>query len=340
MPYIDIKEAVSQWQNNKYEPVYILAGEDAYLHENAVKQLEKSLNIDTLNREIFYGPDSSVNDIIIAAQTMPFIAEKRLIIVKEAQKIRQAETTKLVELFKIPGESSCLVLIWLEKLKKETRKTPLFAAVEKNGAIIEFKTLYERDIPSWIIKKAAEMKKMISPQAAEYLMRESGLSLMDINNELEKLFLFVGDKKEITLQDVEILSGHTKQANLYELSEAVESKNLKNAVEILETLLEEGEVPVIILSFIYTTVRKLTMAKSLLEDKGMREDEIAQKLRIHPYFSRRFFSNLRRFSKDELAGDLKLALNADLELKSSSRPENMIFEELLLGLSRNGGGNL
>lgn len=334
MPYIDIKEAATQWQANKFLPVYIFAGDETYLQEDALHKLERSLNIDSLNKEVFYGPESSVNEIFTAAQTMPFIAERRLIIVKEAQKIRATETAKLAEFLKAPNQSSCLVFIWFSKVnRKETQKTAFFSAIEKSGAIIEFKTLYDNNIPSWVQRRAAEMKKQISADAAEYLSKESGTSLMDLNNELEKLCLFVGDKKEISLQDVETLSGHTKQVNLYQLTEAVESKNIKSALAILEKLLEEGEVPVIILSFIYSAVRKLLTAKSLLEDKGMRRDEITQKLRMHPYFSAAFFSNLQKFSKEELLNGLRLVLEADKELKSSARPENALFEELLLGLN-------
>lgn len=340
MPSIDIKKASSDWQAGKFSPVYIFAGEEPYFHEETLNKLEKALNVDTLNREIFYAPDTSVHDIVLAAQTIPFIAERRLVIVKEAQRIKQTEASKLAEFLKSPSETSCLVLLWPEKIKKDAMRSPLFSAVEKSGAVVEFKPVYERDIPSWIHRKAAERKKTVTSDAAEYLLQESGTSLMDLNNELEKLFLFVGDRKEINLQDVETLSGHTKQVNLYELSEAVESKDLKGAMRIIEPLLNEGEVPVIILSFINTAIRKLLIAKSLLEDCGLRRDEISQKLRLHPYFSRSFFTNLDKHTKNELIKDLQLVLEADIALKSSAQPDNAVFEELLLGLCGNSADKL
>jgi DNA polymerase-3 subunit delta len=335
MAYQKPGEAFSQWSSGDIKPVYLFAGDESYLAENALHRLENSLKIDALNREVFYGAEATAIDIASASQTMPFISDKRLVIVKDAQKIRSSEAAKLADFLESPSESSCIVLIWLDKIKKDSLKSPLFASVERSGAVIEFKPLYERDMAEWVRAEVTAGKKTIAYDAVTYLIQESGSSLMDLHNELEKLFLFVGDKKEIGLADVESLSGHTKQSNLFQLSEAIESKNIKSSISVLKSLLEEGEAPVLILSFVHRAVRRLLTAKSLMEEMGLPKDEVSRKLQLHRFFDRNFFQLLGKYTMRELKKDMRLVLEADIEIKSSSRPEGAILEELFLALSGN-----
>jgi DNA polymerase-3 subunit delta len=159
---------------------------------------------------------------------------------------------------------------------------------------------------------------------------------MDLHNELEKLFLFVGGKKEIGLADVESLSGHTKQSNLFQLTEAIESQNIKSSISILKSLIVEGEEPVLILMFAHRAIRRLLTAKSLIEEMGLSKDEASKKLMLHRFFDRNFFQFLGKFTMGELKRDMRLVLEADLEIKSSSRPQDAVLEELFLALSGNG----
>jgi len=332
MPTLKPAELYAELRAKNYRPFYIFAGEETYLMEEAWRQLEKGIGVDSLNRETFFGGDVSVDDIIIALQTMPFLAEKRLLLVKDAQKIKAKEAEKLAEYLKMPVTSSCLVLLWQDKLRKDA-KSGLFSAVGKTGAVVEFRALYDRELPSWVVQKVAGLGKRISSDAAQYLVQESGSNLLDLYNEIEKLDLFTGAAKEITVKDVEVMSGHTRQANLNQLAEAIEGKKIDEMLAIVEGLLEEGEIPLKILATIYRSVRRLLAAKSLGEERGLSSQEIKQELHLHPYFDRNFLMNVSRYTMAELQKDLELILQADLELKTSVRPEQFIFEELLLGLS-------
>jgi DNA polymerase-3 subunit delta len=187
----------------------------------------------------------------------------------------------------------------------------------------------------WVRAEVTGRKKTIAYEAVTYLIQESGSSLMDLHNELEKLFLFVGDKKEIGLGDVESMSGHTKQSNVFQLTEAIESKNIKLSVSVLKSLLREGEAPVLILTFAHRAIRRLLTAKSLMEEMGMNRDEVGRKLFLHKFFDRNFFQLLGKYTMKELRKDMRLVLEADIELKSSSRPEEAVLEELFLALSGN-----
>jgi DNA polymerase-3 subunit delta len=328
-------EFYSHLATRDFKPVYLFAGEEAYLQDEALERLEKAIGADPLNMEVFYASDASFDNIILATQTLPFMSERRVIIVKEANKVRAADAQKLAEFLKTPVMSSCLVLLWPERLRKDLGKNSLPAVVDKVGMVVDFRPLYDRELPGWVQQAAGKLGKKISPEAAQHLLQESGTDLLDLSNELEKLALFSGDRKEITRQDVEIASGHTKQSNLNQLAEAVEAKDVRRSLEVAEQLLEEGEIPLKILATIYRVVRRLLTARSLLDQKKSSHQIIRQELNIHPYFDREFFNNLSRYRLRELMKGLELVMRADLELKTTERPEALVIEELLVSLSGN-----
>ncbi|MHB9154409.1 MAG: DNA polymerase III subunit delta [Endomicrobiales bacterium] len=332
MAFIKPSEVYLQWRASVYKPVYLLAGEETYMQEEAWQYLEKKLGVDSLNLEIFYASESSLNDIILAAQTLPFMSERRLLVVKDTQKLRAGEIEKLSEFIKVPVHSSCLVLLWNEKVRKDSRKNALFSAVEKAGEVVDFRSLYENELPAWVQQKVKESGKTISADAVQCLVQESGSNLLDLNNEIEKLLLFTGARGDISAKDVETLSGHTRLANLNHLSDAVEGKRTADALRIIEDLLREGEIPLKILATVARALRRLLAARSLLEQRKSSHQEIRQELHLNAYFDRSFFSNLPRYTRRELENALEKLLSADLELKTSARPEQMIFEELILSL--------
>jgi DNA polymerase-3 subunit delta len=332
MAYIKPQEFYQQLKTGKIKPVYVFAGEEVYLLDEALGYIEKTLAVDALNREIFFGQDSAIDEIIIAAQTMPFLGDRRLIIVKDAQKIRASEADKLSEFLKVPADSSVIVLFWSDKLRLPNRKNPILAGADKGGVVVEFRALYDNELPAWVQQRVKGLSKKMSIDAAKCLIQESGSNLMDLSNELEKLDLFTGKRDEITVQDVEAVSGHTRLSNLNHLSEGIESKRIEAALRITENLLQEGEVPLRILATVSRVIRRLLAAKSLLEQKKSSHQEIRQELNLNPYFDKNFFSNLSLFSLRELERAVEKILHADMELKTSARPDAMIFEELILSL--------
>ncbi|MCX5781128.1 MAG: DNA polymerase III subunit delta [Elusimicrobia bacterium] len=332
MPYITSQQFYAEIDKKMFSPVYVFAGEDSYDHDEALKALEKALAVDSLNREIFFGNESKIEEMIIAVQTLPFMGDKRLVILKNAQKLKAGDSEKISEFLKAPVASTCFVIMWTDKVGRDAKSRALFNIAEENGSIVEFKRIYDNELPQWIQRKVAQHGKKIHSEASLLLAQESGSNLLDLNNEIEKLILFVGKKTEITDEDVELVSGHTKTANLNRLAEVLESKSLESALKITEELLREGEEPIKILFRIYWIVRRFLLAKSLLEEEKAGAPEIRQALRLHNYFDRNFFQNLKKFSLNSLENSIGLILQADLEIKTSARPAKLIFDELIFVL--------
>ncbi len=335
MAYLKPKEFYIRIREQKYRPVYLFAGEDVYQQEEACRFIVKKLDVDSLNMEIFYCGDMNINDLMLAAQTHPFMAERRLLVVKDAHKLKSADVAALSVFLKNPLETVCLLFMWPEKVRKENKSSALFKAIEAAGEVVEFKALYENELPAWVKIKIKEQSKTISDEAVGVLIAETGTNLLDLDNEIEKLALYCAKKNEIAVADVEKVSGHARQANLNNLAESVESGRIGTALEITEKLLSEGEIPLKMLTTIYRVLRRLLIARSMMDEKKSSRMEIQQELNLNAYFDRNFFNNLSKYSLERLKKGISQVLSADIDLKSSSKPENMVFEELILSLSGN-----
>lgn len=335
MPTLKISDAYAAWRKNDIKPVYLFAGEEAYLADEAMEYLVKKLGVDAFNHEIFYGADVDVSKFALAMQTLPFLAERRLLVLRDAQELSAVESKEIAEFLKKPADSACVVLVWNERVSRDARRNPLFAAAEKGGSVVEFRQLYDRELPGWIVERVRKESKTIAGDAVQALMRESGANLNDLANEIEKLLIYAGSRAEITAHDVEALSGHTRVASLNTLSEEIEARRVDRALMSVEKLVEEGEVPLRILATIGRVLRRLLVAKSLEVQKKSPHQDIRQELNLNQYFDRAFFTNLAKYTLKDLEYALERLLHADLELKTSARPEQSVLADLVLSLGAN-----
>jgi|GEM_PF-2666505 len=329
MPVLTPASLQTKLKAKQFVAAYLLSGEELQFIENTANAIETALNIDEMGKEVFFGSDLHVNDLIMSAQTLPFMSGARFIVVKDSNKIKSADA-KLLSSFIAEGlpDTSHLLFIWPEKLSK--KNNALSDALAKSADCVEFRRLYDNEIPSWIHQRCKDAGKSIDPQAAQYLADQTGNSLLDISNEIEKLMLFCAGVKSISLADVKASVGNVKQYDLNDICDAVERRDLSNALVICESLLGGGEAGLRILASVARALRRFTVAKSMLEEEKSCIADIKSQLRLHPYFARDFFSNLQKFTLAELTSSLTQIQKADLSLKSSGRPEVSVLQSLLI----------
>ncbi|WP_374133550.1 DNA polymerase III subunit delta [Candidatus Endomicrobiellum pyrsonymphae] len=201
----------------------------------------------------------------------------------------------------------------------------------KECVSVECRKQYESEVKDFIKNEFAQKSKTASQDVVARIIDENGTDLLNIANEIEKVSLFVGEnKKNITQEDLEKISGYTKEANIYSLSSDIEAKDLKKAMFVLEKLLNEGEETVMILSAISSAVRKMLNAKSMIEEQNMSASEVASSLRIHSFFARAFFTNLQKHKTKTLKESLKTILNADMAIKTGSGDAISALEKAVL----------
>jgi DNA polymerase-3 subunit delta len=335
MPILKIQDFNKLIQSKKTSPAYLFAGEEAYLIDLCLNKIEKLLAVDDLNREVFYASDSTSEDILNAVFTLPFLSDKRLIIVKGVNKMRATDAEHITKYLSNTSDTSCLVLLYSDNYKKETiakRKELVNACTSsKNCVAVDCRKQYESEAKDFIKSVLTDKGKNASYDIISRIIEENGTDLLNISNEIEKLSLYVGkDKKEITENDLEKVGGYTKEVNIYALSSDIESKNLKRALFVLEKLLNDGEEPVMVLSAISSSTRKMLNAKSMLEEQNMSVSEVASALRIHSFYAGTFFSNLKKHNAKTLKESLKIILQADTAIKTGGNDAVSALEKAVL----------
>ncbi|MDR2676895.1 MAG: DNA polymerase III subunit delta [Endomicrobium sp.] len=333
----DFDNLISSGKTSK-TPVYLFAGEELYLLEKCLYKIEKSLFVNNLNREVFYSLESSIEDILSALYTpsFSFFGEKRLIIVKNINKIKSSDAEKLINYLSNTVGTSCLVLLYFDDYKKEIiekrRKLIAKCIASKNCTSVNCRKRYHGEVTEFIKNKFLENNRTASDDVVARIIEQNGVDLLNISNEIEKLLLFVGEEKNITVEDLIKICGYTKKINMYTLSFFIESKNFNKAMFVLEKLLTAGEDPIIILSVIASTIRRMLDAKSLIEEQFMSTVDVATKLKIHNFRAKEFFENLKSHNVHILKMSLQKILEADISIKTGNGNVRSALERIILYL--------
>ena len=203
MPLEQAKKIISDIRKGNIAPVYFLMGEEPYYIDGIADYLEDTILSEEekgFNQTILYGKDISVDDIISSAKRYPMMAEKQVIIVKEAQ-----DLSKTIEnlVGYVENLQPTTVLVICYKYKKLDARKKLAKAIQKRGILFESKKLYENQVPDWIKRVLAAKGYDITPKAAQMLTEFLGNDLAKVNNELQKLQLILKPGEQINAQHIE-----------------------------------------------------------------------------------------------------------------------------------------
>ncbi|MCK5534333.1 DNA polymerase III subunit delta, partial [bacterium] len=197
---------------------------------------------------------------------------------------------------------------------------------------IVFKHPYENQISPWIKKEVYKYNKTIAEDACLYLKEEVGNNLIDLHNEIEKLIIYIGDRKGIIIEDVHSIVGHTRGNDIFQLLNNLGEKKGRETLEVMKNIVKTGEKPIVILVRIAALMRKLIKAKLFLE-KGTTNEEIRGFLKIHNFYFRGFMEQVKNFSYRELKDNFRLLLLADKEIKTGKKEAILCLELLILKLT-------
>ncbi len=229
---MDSEVILQNLKNKIYYPIYLLQGEEPYFIDQISNYIEKNVLQETekgFNQTIFYGKDTEERTIAHAALRYPMMSERQVIIVKEAQNLKKIED--LAPYASKPMPSTILVLNY--KYKNLDKRTKLYKEIASKGVVFSSKKLYENQIPSWIGNYLKQFNYTIAPQASQILTDSLGTELGKVANELNKLVIAVKDTSHITPVHIEKNIGISKDYNLFELQDALTSKNVYKANQII-----------------------------------------------------------------------------------------------------------
>lgn len=308
-------------------PLYLITGEDDLLRDRALAVLKEAvLGTDgEFNYDLFYGDEADAGTIRNCTSEMPVFAERRLVIVKSAEKLSASEGAGLLHLFKDPVATTTLAFV----SPKLDGRLKWSQALARTAVTVDCSPLHDTQMHTWMADEAARLGVRLEEQAEQLLKESSGGSLYDVQRELEKLSSFVPPHRPATVDDVLALRGVEPGASVFDLTMAIAQGNRGRTLSILARNLEAGESPLRILGSLAWQYRRLWKVKEFLATGG-RDGEAARTLRMDPSKVRAFMA---RFSLDHLEAALRLFLDADRRLKGagSGRPR-MVLEQVLLHL--------
>lgn len=230
--YLSFSEIKGNIQLKKFMPVYLFQGEESYYIDTLTNLLIDSVLENSekdFNQTIFYGLDTDVATIITASRRYPMMAERQLIVVKEAQNLKNID--ELVHYVKAPLSSTVLVINY--KYGKLDGRKKLAGEIAKVGIVFESKKIYENKVPDFIISYLRDKGINISIQAAQILTDYLGNDLSKMVNELEKLTIVLPpNEKKITPELIENNIGISKDFNNYELQKAIANQDVLKANRI------------------------------------------------------------------------------------------------------------
>lgn len=342
MALISAESFSTSVRHDKIDPIYFLFGEEDLLIEESLDMLvEKTVDASTrsFNFDTLFGSETTYPDLVERANAYPLMADRRVVVVKEVDRLismrgKPDATSPFMRYLESPAPTTVLVMTAAtgDFMTKGKPKAPYNTIIE-HASSVQFKKIYDRELPSWTSDRIKVKGKEITPEAVELFVGYSGSSLRVINNEIEKLFTFVEDRKRITAEDVRSVVGTSKLYNVFELQKAIGAKNLELSVEISERMLRAGEPEQLILTMLsryFTILWRLVELRSTSKN----QNEMARGVGISPFFLNEYLAALGRYPLTHLQNAFEALLHADVTLKTSNTPVATVMQMMLVSIIR------
>ncbi|MEP6636340.1 MAG: DNA polymerase III subunit delta [Acidobacteriota bacterium] len=318
-------------KEGRLNPLYLLVGCEGYLRDTASQAISDSTLAGTLLREFnestFSLLTGGAQDAIAAADQMPMMSTRRVIIIKDFGKLREADEDTLVRYVGNPSPSS-VVIFSAEDLDKRKKLTKVLL---DNCAVVEFPALKDGEAKAWIKARLKELKVTCDENALSDIVTLVGTDVQTLHSEIDKLASAALKTGRITLEMVDELIGRSRELSNFELGDHLLARNRKRALETLHRLLEGGAQPVMLVGAIAGNYHRLALAKEYLT-QGSR-DEVFRAVPM-PFFKRdAFIATLQRSDAARIAHGLKLIAAADLAIKTSQATPRLQLEMLVCELA-------
>lgn len=320
--------------------LYILFGIDTYSRQEALQEIIASLGGDDLlfaNTAHLAGEQLSATELATASQTMPFLAPTRLTIVSgllgrfEPRRGASKKDREGWQAFRDAAQAAPpqATLVFVDG-PLTTGRNPLLDALFPHATVRPFPPLRGAALEGWIRKRATQLSGQLSPRAVRLLMELVGDNLWTMSHELEKLFLYAGERV-VAEEDVKALVSTAREANIFAMVDAILQSRPRQALSTLHRLLDEGDTHPHLLAMITRQLRLLLMAREL-KGQGLSQDEMRGKLGTAPYALRQLMELLPYYSVDRVKGAYARLLDTDLSIKTGRLPPELALDLLVAEL--------
>jgi len=291
---MSVQKILDDWKKKTFKPIYWLEGEEEYFIDKVIDYAEHNILAESeasFNLSVFYGKDANWADIINACRRYPMFAERQVVLLKEAQQMRDIE--KLEAYVDNPLSSTVFVVSYKEK-KLDARKK-FTKLVKEKGVLVTTKKLYDREVPEWTQNLIQSKGLTITPKGLALLVDHIGNDLSRIENEIDKLSVNLGKRTAITEDDIENYIGVSKDYNVFELQAALAAKDLARSIRIIqyfEANPKAGPIQLVLPS-IYSFFSKVFM----IFGTGTNDEKtIATAIGVNPYFMKEYMQAARLYT--------------------------------------------
>lgn len=328
----DVVKIVNEIKQGNIKPVYFFMGEEPYYIDRLTEYIEDNILSEEekgFNQMVLYGKDVSVEDVISNAKRYPMMAERQVVIVKEAQEL--SRTIDKLESY-VENPQPTTVLVFAYKYKTLDKRKKLTKLMEKHGVVYESKKLYENQVGDWIKRVLSGKQYNIEPKAAAMLVEFLGTDLSKINNELDKLTIILPKGSTITPAIIEENIGISKDYNVFELRKALGEKDQLKAYKIANYFAQNPKDNPLVM----TTGLVFGFFSQLLQYHGLKDKNpanVAKVLKVNPYFVKDYDIALRNYPMKKVSAIVAALRDIDVKSKgvgATNIPQGDLLKEMLV----------
>ena len=327
----EVLKIINEIKAGNIKPIYFLMGEEPYYIDKLCEYIEKNVLQEherDFNQTVLYGRDVTIDDIVSTAKRYPMMADRQVVIVKEAQDL--SRTIENLETYALqPQPTTVLVICYKYKVISKAKKAA--KAISKSGVLFESKKMYENQVGTWITRVLQGKKLSIEPKANAMLVEFLGNDLSKIANELAKLEIILPAQSTITPLHIEQNIGFSKDFNNFEFINAIGSKNQLRAYKIAHYFSQNSkDNPLVVTtSLVFGFFNKLLLYHGT---KDKNPANVASVLKISPYFIKDYDTGIKNYPMKKVSAIIAQLRQTDIKSKgvgSNALPQADLLNELL-----------
>lgn len=324
-----MKKLAEEIKSGQLKQVYILYGEEAYLRNQYKEKLKTALldGGDAMNLHCFEGKDVKTGDVIDLAETMPFLAQRRVIVLENSGLFAHGGE-ELAHYLEAPSETTYFVFAE----SAVDKRSKLYKAATARGRAIEFKAQDEMTLKRWIMGFLKRENKNITERDLNLFLDKTGSDMENIRGELEKLLCYCLERDVITAQDIEAVCTKQVTSQIFDMINAVAERRQKAAMELYYDLLTLKEPPMRIL-FLITRQFNLLLQVKELKNKGLDANAIGEKVGLAGFIARKYVAQAAKFKEADLRRALADCVEAEQAVKTGRMNDIMSVELLIVKYS-------
>jgi DNA polymerase-3 subunit delta len=323
MKRISVNSFSSYFNHTLEESLFVIYGEERYFFNMLLEKIEdavfKNKADKDLNYHVFYGTESSISDILSACLSFPMLADHKLVVIKEFDKLPVFDKDSFLKYISNPQPSTILVLI-----ADKFGGNKFYNDILNQAVSVNCKNLSNGEVYQWSVErfKAAEIKS--NKESIAFLIENIGPNLSRLDLEIEKIINFLGSDQLLTIEIVSQITGFAREVNIFNFQKVLAVKDLKTGLKIGYHLLEQGQSMAAILPMVFIFFRRVWIVKQLI-NRNNSQNEILEMLGGTSYSYRDIFASHGNFSYQHLELIFEKLLEAELQLKTSQKsPESIL----------------